>query len=367
MTTELRLGLERVRSVIAAAGPITVAEYMTLALHDPAFGYYATRPALGVAGDFLTAPLVSQMFGELIGLWALECWERLGQPTPFRLVEMGPGDGTLMADMLRVFRVRPEALAALDLWLVERSGPLRARQAERLASARPNFAADLAEVSAGAPVILIANELLDCLPARQFVRTEHGWMERRVGLSEQGLAFGLAPVPQGFQPPRGLDQAPLGVVVEVSLAQEALGREVGERLAADGGAALFIDYGRDRAEAGDTLQALARHQKVDPLAAPGEADLTQHADFPAFLAAGASAGAKAWPILTQAELLRRLGIEARAEALAAARPDRLETLERQFHRLTHPDEMGSLFKAACLTGAGLAPPAFEQDDGSSPD
>lgn len=365
------LGLARVRSLIAAAGPITVADYMTLALHDPGFGYYATRPALGEAGDFLTAPLVSQMFGELIGLWALECWDRLGRPKPFRLVEMGPGDGTLMSDMLRVMRVVPEALAALDLWLIERSEPLRARQTERLAAA-PNFAMDLAEVPAGAPIVLVANELLDCLPARQFVCTEHGWMERRVGLGEEGLAFGLAPAPQGFQPPRGLDQAPLGLVVEVSPAQEALGREVGERLAADGGAALFIDYGRDRPEAGDTLQALYRHQKVDPLAAPGEADLTVHADFPAFLAAGAGAGARAWPILTQAELLRRLGIEARAEALAAARPDRLDTLERQFHRLTHPDEMGALFKAACLTGAGLAPPAFApdapgKDDGSSPD
>lgn len=370
MTTEaspvLGLGLARVRSVIATGGPITVADYMTLALHDPAFGYYATRPALGEAGDFLTAPLVSQMFGELIGLWALECWNRLGRPKPFRLVEMGPGDGTLVSDVLRVLRVSPEALAALDLWLVERSGPLRARQAERLAAARPKFVADLAEVPAGAPLILIANELLDCLPARQFVRNESGWMERRVGLSEHGLAFGLVPAPQGFQPPRGLEQAPLGVVVEVSPAQEALGREVGERLAADGGAALFIDYGRDRAEAGDTLQALYRHQKVDPLAAPGEADLTVHADFPAFLAAGAGAGAQAWPILTQAEFLRRLGIEARAEALAAARPDRLDTLERQFHRLTHPDEMGTLFKAACLTGPGFEPPAFSRDGGSSP-
>jgi SAM-dependent MidA family methyltransferase len=219
-----------------------------------------------------------------------------------------------------------------------------------------HWATSLDEVPGGAPLLLIANELLDCLPARQFVRTAVGWAEQVVGLDAEGrLAFGLASTPAAAL----LPDAPQGVVFEQSAAQAALGAALGRRLAADGGAALLIDYGRAEPGFGDTLQALKRHVKVDPLACPGEADLTVHADFPAVLAAAREQGAQT-AILTQAHFLANMGIGARAEALLRARPDRSATLGRQLHRLVGADEMGELFKAACIHSPGWAPPAFEE-------
>ena len=343
---------------IAATGPITVADFMTACLHDPEFGYYATRPALGAGGDFITAPLVSQMFGELIGLWAVQTWMDMGRPAPVRLVEMGPGDGTLMSDALRAARLAPDFLTAADLWLVETSAPLRARQAQTLCGYRPSWAARLVDVPAGAPVILIANELLDCLPARQFVRTAKGWAERVVGLSGDGaLAFGLTGAVAAIIPD-ALRAAEVGAVVEISAAQESLGRAVGERVAQDGGAALFMDYGRSEPETGDTLQALRRHEKADVLDTAGEADLTVHADFPAFAAAARAAGAETTPIVSQGAFLRALGIEARAAALARARPEKAQAIARQLHRLTAPDQMGELFKAAAIHAPGMVIAGF---------
>jgi SAM-dependent MidA family methyltransferase len=209
----------------------------------------------------------------------------------------------------------------------------------------------------GAPVILIANELLDCLPARQFVRTAIGWAEQLVGLDAEGrLAFVRNPTPAAGL----LPDAPEGAIYEQSAAQEALGAEIGSRLARDGGAALLIDYGRDRPEFGDTLQAIRRHRKVDPLEAPGEADLTVHADFPAVIAAARRAGAEA-AILTQGEFLARLGVGLRAEALVRARPDKAPIIGRQLNRLVAADQMGELFKAACIHSPDWTPPAFEDD------
>ncbi len=350
---------DRLIAQIRANGPLTVAQFMTACLHDPQDGYYATRPALGEDGDFITAPLVSQMFGELIGLWLVQAWIDLGRPAPFRLVEMGPGDGTLMSDILRAARVAPDVLPAADIWLVEVSEPLRAQQAERLAGQPIHWAGSLAEVPAGAPLLLVANELLDCLAPLQFVRTARSWAERLVSVDDQGrLAWGLGggaalPLPEGAPEP-----AP-GQVLELCAGQQALGAELGARMAADGGAALLIDYGRAAPGYGDTLQALSRHQKVDVLATAGQADLTVHADFPAVVAAARVAGAAAAPILTQGEFLMRLGIVPRAEALAAARPERADQIERQLLRLIAPDQMGELFKVACLCQSGLTPPAFE--------
>ncbi|MFA5601591.1 MAG: SAM-dependent methyltransferase, partial [Phenylobacterium sp.] len=184
---------ERLAAQIRVGGPMTIAQFMTACLHDPKDGYYATRPALGAEGDFITAPLVSQMFGELIGAWLVECWERLGRPTPFRLVEIGPGDGTLMSDILRLARLAPDFAAAADLWLVEVSAPLHEAQRRRLEGGpvAPKWAAALSEVPGGAPLLLVANELLDCLPVRQYLMTPQGWAERLVGLDAAGgLAFG---------------------------------------------------------------------------------------------------------------------------------------------------------------------------------
>jgi len=342
-------------------------------------------------GDFVTAPGVSQMFGELVGLWLMETWDRLGRPAPFRLVEMGPGDGTLMSDILRAARLLPPFLEAADLWLVEVSPVLRAAQEAKLAGASVRWAGRLEEVPADAPLLLVANELLDCLPARQFVKTADGWAERVVGLGEDGeLAFGLRklnPPPLGevarragggafsaaaeprilpppstsSTPPPGGEDLPPGAVLESSPAQAALGSEIGHRLARDGGAALLIDYGRAAPEPGDTLQALRAHRKEGPLDNPGQADLTVWADFPSVLDAAREAGANAPPVITQGAFLRALGIEARAQALAAARPDRADTIARQLDRLTGAAQMGDLFKVACLSAPGLAAPLFEDE------
>ena len=343
----------RLEAEIAAAGPIGIDAFMTRCLHDPTGGYYATRPAIGQTGDFITAPLVSQMFGELIGLWLVETWRGLGAPDRFLLCEAGPGDGTLMRDALRAAGLAPGFAAGAELWLIETSPPMMAAQSEALAGARPRFAASLYALPDDAPLLLIANEFLDCLPALQFVRTETGWAERMVGLDGGGaLAFGLRPV--SLPLPKA---APTGAVFELSPAQEAFVRELAARIAAQGGAALLIDYGPGEPGFGDTLQALARHQKVDPLAAPGEADVTVHAHFPALLAAADAADASA-ALLTQGDFMLRLGAEARAATLTKARPDRAQVIGRQLHRLIAPEEMGELFKALAIW-SGPTPPGFE--------
>lgn len=344
---------ERLAAEIRQSGPLTVAQYMTACLHDPQDGYYATRPALGDTGDFITAPLISQMFGELIGLWMASAWQAMGAPERFVLVEMGPGDGSLMSDLLRAGRALPGFLEAAEVWLVETSEPLATLQRKRLGDG-VRWARTLDETPGGRPLLLVANELLDCLPARQFVKTAAGWAEQVVGLGRDGrLAFGRVPA----SPP--IADAREGAVVEISGAQAALGQALGERLVRDGGAALLVDYGREAPGFGDTLQALKRHRKVDPLACPGEADLTVWADFPAVMAAARGTGAEA-AILTQAAFLARMGIGARAEALVRARPDKAAMIGRQLQRLVAGDEMGELFKACCLSSPGWAPPAFAE-------
>lgn len=347
----------RLEARVLQDGPLTIDDFMIACLHDPQGGYYATRPALGEDGDFVTAPLISQMFGELIGLWCVEVWSRMGAPRAFRLVEMGPGDGTLMSDILRAAHLIPAFGLAAELWLVETSEPLRAAQGQRLAEAEPNWASTLADVPEGLPLIIVSNELLDCLPVRQFIRLEDGWAERRVGLNAQGgLAFGLASPPEGLALPASV---PPGELWEISAGQIVLGAEVGGRIASDGGAALFIDYGRDRPEPGDTLQALKGHEKVGPLDCPGEADLTVHADFPAFAAAARTMGVETTPIVTQGGFLKALGIEKRAATLCRSRPDRAESVQGQLARLVDPDEMGELFKVVAIHSPGLPVPGFE--------
>jgi len=352
---------DRLAREIALTGPMTVADYVTRCLHDPTDGYYAIRPALGAGGDFITAPLISQMFGELIGLWAVETWRRLGAPERFRLVEVGPGDGTLMDDALRAARVVPGFLEACDLILIEPSGPLRDVQARRLAQAdvSPRWIRTLGQIDTDAPVILIANEVLDCLPARQFVRTEGGWAERRVGVTDDGdLTFGLVGITGGFERP-GFEVEP-GQVIEASEQQAAFGRDLAVLMAEASGAALLIDYGRDRPGVGDTLQALRRHTKVDVLSTPGEADVTQWADFPAVQEAAVRAGADVTGCVGQGDFLRRLGIEARAERLTAGRPHAAPMIGRQLARLTALDQMGDLFKAAAIfSPRSLSVPGFE--------
>lgn len=335
---------------IAATGPITLADYMADCLLHPAHGYYTTRDPLGAAGDFTTAPEISQMFGEFLGLALAQAWLDQGAPAPFTLAEAGPGRGTLMADVLRATRGVPGFHAAAQVVLVEASPVLRAAQAARVPGARwIDTTADLP----GQPLFLLANEFFDALPIRQFVRDSAGWRERVIGLQGGSLAFGLSP-PVPCPDPRFADDPP-GTMVELCPALPATCAPLTDRIRRYGGAALIVDYG-GWGSRGDTLQALRGHAFADPLAQPGMADLTAHVDFQALALACGLPHAYA----TQGDFLRALGIEARAARLA----ERLDGVALQNHlaahrRLTHPDEMGSLFKVLGFVRPGAPPiPGF---------
>jgi NADH dehydrogenase [ubiquinone] 1 alpha subcomplex assembly factor 7 len=342
---------------IRATGPISVAEYMTECLLHPEHGYYSTRDPLGVAGDFTTAPEISQMFGELIGLCLAQAWLDQGAPAPFALAELGPGRGTLMADMMRATRGVPGFHTAARLHLVEASPALRAKQAEALRDHAPTWherADELPEL----PLFLVANEFFDALPIRQFLRRGNGWCERMVGL-EQGpdgarMAFGLAPpVPLAALAHRLADTHE-GDLVEICEAAAPVMAAVAGRLRRHGGAALIVDYG-DWRSLGDTLQALRGHAPEDPLAQPGAADLTAHVDFEALV--NATEGVQHTGLTTQGALLERLGIGARAQTLAQRLSGTaLESHLAAHRRLTLAGEMGTLFKALALHGPGTPPP-----------
>jgi SAM-dependent MidA family methyltransferase len=331
-------------------GPMTVAEYMAVCLYDPAHGYYAMRPALGGDGDFITAPEVSQMFGELIGLWCAHEWDVSLNKSAFNLIELGPGRGVLMQDALRATRNLEGFHEARSLILVEMSAPLRDAQAERMADAEW---AQRLEDSPPGPSLIIANEFLDCFPIRQFVRGEDGWHEKLVGLDDtDDLIFGLsAPITA----PEGEEDT--GAVREIAPALESFMYEIERRLHEAPGRALFIDYGYVSPEGADTLQALRGHRKVDPLDKPGEADLTAHVDFARVAQIAATAGLQVHGPVTQARFLRGLGIGVRADALSKANPEHGPLIARQLQRLIGEDQMGALFKVICLSSPGLPPPA----------
>ncbi len=343
------------RDRIAAEGPMSIARFMELCLGHPEHGYYAARDPFGAAGDFVTAPEISQMFGEMVGAWIGQVWLEQGAPSPVVLAEFGPGRGTLMADALRVLRAVPGFAAAAELWLVETSPALRRAQAARLGAHAPRWAAEPAELPPG-PVFAIANEFFDALPIRQFRRVDPGWQERLVGVSDGRLAFGYGPVRMDAALDRRFEMVPDGVVVETSAAGEAAAAWLGARIAGSGGAALILDYGAWDGT-GDTLQAVRRHAAADPLSHPGEADLTAHVRFRAL--AEAAAPARTFGPAAQGAFLARLGIGARAARLAAA-AGQAETIAAQLHRLTDPVEMGTLFQAlAVLPRDGATPPGFE--------
>jgi NADH dehydrogenase [ubiquinone] 1 alpha subcomplex assembly factor 7 len=350
---------------IRATGPLSLADYMAEALTHSTLGYYRRGDPLGAAGDFITAPEISQMFGELIGLWLVDAWERLRRPDPVLMVELGPGRGTLMADALRAARVRPEFGSAVRLHLVESSPGLRARQAAALAEERPRWHDGFETVPEG-PLLLVANEFFDALPIRQFQRTQAGWCERMVGFEEAGERFGwvLAPASAAAETLLAPEQlgAPIGAIAEVSPAAQGLAAAIGARLAAAPGAALIIDYGHDRSGPGDTLQAVRRHASAEPLDDLGEVDLTAHVDFAAIVRAARDAGAEAHGPVAQGAFLSRLGIHARAARLLAhATPDQATQLRSGLHRLIDDAEMGRLFRVMGLTSPGFGPLAgFDQ-------
>ncbi len=336
---------------IAATGPITLADYMADCLLHPLHGYYATREPFGPNGDFITAPEISQMFGELIGLALAQAWLDQGSPARFVLAELGPGRGTLMADVLRATAQVPGFRTAAQVHLVEASPRLRALQAQVLG---PAVWHDTVHSLPDAPLFLIANEFFDALPIRQFLRDGQGWRERMVGLQAGRLGWGLSATSGFGGLTHRLADTKDGDLVEICPGLGPVAAVIGQRISAHGGAALFIDYGDWRSQ-GDTLQAMQAHARADPLAAPGLADLTAHVDFEAI----AMACAPACPtrLTPQGVFLERLGITARAERLAA----RLSGAARDTHiaahrRLTHPSEMGHLFKVMGLSPVTAPPP-----------
>lgn len=344
------------RRLIAVDGPLDVARYVALCLGHPLHGYYMARDPLGRAGDFVTAPEISQMFGELIGLWAAATWQAMGAPIPVLLIELGPGRGTLMADALRAANTVPEFRAALAVHLVETSPRLIARQRETLPGLDIPLIwhRDLAEVPAG-PAIVIANEFFDALPVDQAVKAADGWHVRMVGLAEGRLAFMVSPDPMpGFEGvlPQALHHAPEGAIYEWR--DDHVMLELARRLTRDGGAALVIDYGHTKSAAGDTLQAVRGHRFADPLAEPGLADLTAHVDFAALARAAERAGARVHGPVTQGGFLHRLGIVERAERLKAnaTRPQAVG-IGAALDRLVAQDAMGDLFKVLAITDQKL--------------
>jgi len=355
------------RRRIAATGPISIAAFMADALYHPQFGYYTGSDPIGAAGDFITAPEISQMFGELLGLWCAETWMRLGRPDPVALIELGPGHGTLMQDALRAVTIScPTFAAAARVHLVETSPRLRQRQQALLGKQDPPPTwHDRLDTVPALPSLVIANEVFDALPIRQFQRTEAGWCERLVDVDPNdpspSFRFGLGR-PSGAAEallPDAVRRAPLGSVVEICPAALALTETLASLLADAGGAALFIDYGYVGPRTGETLQGVRRHRPESVLAAPGRTDLTAHVDFAALADTAVQAGTVVFGPIAQGTFLRRLGIETRATLLARqATPLQKTELDSALTRLIAPDQMGTLFKAMCLTGPTFpGPPA----------
>ena len=358
MTPMGRVVADRIR----ADGPMPVCDYLALAAGDPDHGYYRGRDPIGARGDFVTAPEISQMFGELIGLWCADTWRAAGSPSPVQLVELGPGKGTLMVDALRaVAQTATDFHAAAEIQLVEISPALQTVQRTSLGDTGATWHSSIEGVPAG-PMLLIANEFIDALPIRQVVKTDDGWAERMVTLGQGAdeLRFSLGDViddPRRL-PPGARADAPVGAIAEDCPAGQQLIARVARRLARDGGAALIIDYGHAQNAPGDTLQAVRGHRYADALAAPGEADLTAHVDFAALAGAARRGGASVWGPVTQSAFLKALGMDARAVRLKrTATPAQAGNIAAAVDRLTGRAQMGALFKAMALTHAAMPSPA----------
>jgi NADH dehydrogenase [ubiquinone] 1 alpha subcomplex assembly factor 7 len=354
---------QEIRALIASEGPISVSRYMALALSHPLHGYYIKRDPLGAAGDFITAPEVSQMFGEMLGVWCAEVWRSMGEPKAVNLVEFGPGRGTLMSDLLRAARVLPPFREAVSVHLVETSPVLVERQRAALneSGAAAEWHRSFSTVPDG-PLIVIGNEFVDALPVDQFVKTDAGWHERKVGLVGDQLAFALDPAPlSGIeeQLPARLRPAPPGAFLERALLAPL--RDAVHRIAADRGAALFIDYGHSETGFGDTLQAVRAHKVAGALENPGDADLTAHVDFEILARVATLGGLHVVGPVTQGNFLRTLGIEIRAERLKRGSEAIAKEVDAAFARLTAPSPgMGELFKAVAFIHPALpTPPGFD--------
>ena len=338
---------ERLARAITLGGPIPVAQFMAAANAH----YYATRDPLGAAGDFVTAPEISQMFGELIGAWCADLWQRAGRPEA-HYVELGPGRGTLASDALRAMAA---AGLAPPVHFVETSPPLKEAQAKAVPGAQ--FHDDVTTLPEDRPLLIVANEFFDALPIYQLVRSADGWRERRIACQDTlFLPVSGKLVPEEVVPEAFRDAVP-GSLLESSPASVAVARALAKRLAAQGGAALIVDYGYDGPALGETLQAVKGHGHANPFDAPGEHDLSAHVDFATLASMAAISGARVAGPVSQSDFLGMLGIAERATALARANPDQGAALAEAHRRLTSPAEMGSLFRAMAFVAPGWPDPA----------
>ncbi|PCI32660.1 MAG: methyltransferase [Alphaproteobacteria bacterium] len=347
--------------LIKAQGPITIATFMAEALGNPRHGYYMKQDPFGRAGDFITAPEISQMFGEMVGLWQAVNWMNMGRPEKIHLIEIGPGRGTLMQDALRSLKAIPGMMDALEIHLVEMSPKLKTTQAETLKDYKiPTWHSRIGDVlsqAKGAPILLIANEFFDALPVRQFQKTGNGWHERLVSLDDkERLSLRLAPAPSPEHLiPSALHRADVGSIAEVCSIGDNIMAEIAEHIQQSGGAALVIDYGHDAHGTGDTLQAVKAHKYVDILSEPGDVDLTTHVNFQRLKEVAHACETRVHGPTGQGVFLKALGIDARAETLSTnASEAQKSTILAALHRLTDDGEMGNLFKVMAVTDQSLS-------------
>jgi NADH dehydrogenase [ubiquinone] 1 alpha subcomplex assembly factor 7 len=351
---------DALRAEIRRTGPLPLARFMDAALNDPVHGYYRTRDPLGAAGDFVTAPEISQMFGELLGVWLAYTWQQMGSPGDALLVELGPGRGTLMGDALRATQRVPGFHESVTLHLVETNPVLRQAQHTALHAFEPMWHARIADLPPG-PMFLVANEFFDALPIDQYIFTKGAWHERHVGLKkgdgqDEDFVFVIGPPAKRVFPP-GVE----GAIREDAPAAHAVLRQVATRLASFGGAAIIVDYGTAASETGDSLQAMRGHARHDPLTDPGSADLTAHVDFAALADIARQAGAKSYGPMEQGKFLEILGITQRTEVLSKSSPEQTGKIGLAVKRLIAPTEMGTLFKALALTGPQQpTPPGYAE-------
>ncbi len=344
MTTPLK---SRITKHIKSSGPLPLAEYMHWCMADPKDGYYANQEAIGAKGDFITAPEISQMFGEMIGIWAVETWEALGKPSPFNLAELGPGKGTLMQDLLRIGNAVPEFLDAAQVQMIETSEKLIDAQKLTLDEYENITWRKSIQDIPSQPTVLIANEFLDVLPIRQYIKTGNEWREHAISLDEDDnliwtLGTGLM---DKDSLPEHAEREPDGAVFEISTIREAFIANTAELIKQNTGAALFIDYGHGKTAFGDTVQAMRAHEYTDILTEPGFADLTSHVDFDALTKIAQTAKMHVSPLTKQGEFLLSKGLIERAGQLGHQQsPEIQEQLTQQAERLALPDEMGDLFK-----------------------
>jgi NADH dehydrogenase [ubiquinone] 1 alpha subcomplex assembly factor 7 len=329
-----------IHTLISLNGPLSIEAYWNLCLSHPEYGYYMTRDPFGRAGDFITAPEISQLFGEMIGIWAVEKWDALGRPKAIYLVECGPGRGTLMADVLRIGKVIPEFMKAAQIHLIETSSSLRAKQGEALQGHQVVWHEDLSTLPDNAPLLVIGNEFLDALPIQQYVVKGKDCFERVVGVEGDTLIFGLLSSPHA-NIPHPLEGKSLGdgEIFEVSPARENYISDLSSRIQSQTGAGLMIDYGHDISGFGDTLQAVKNHHFADILKECGEVDITSHVDFGRLASVAVSKGLSVH-MQSQGDFLRQMGIEARAEQLISKSP----SIKAGLHRLIDDDKMGQLFR-----------------------